>query len=87
MLLVVLTGAVKSLDFAVRNAPLPAPASRFLHYFESLEEPRPRGLWERLTFSWLLSQGRGEPKGASLPAVQADPSYRVVLRAGGGGQP
>lgn len=57
--------SVKSLDLAVRHAPLPAAASRFLYYYEELTV-RPRaGLWERLTLSWLLSQAAARAHGSA----------------------
>jgi hypothetical protein len=56
ILLCLLAGAVKTLDLVVRLAPLPPPAARFLTHWEALGARPPASLWERLTFSWLLSR-------------------------------
>ena len=49
---------IQGLDLAVKTAPLPGAASRFLHYYEALEQRGALGLWERLLYSWVLAGGR-----------------------------
>ena len=52
---------IQGLDFAARTAPIPGPASRFLHYYEALQEQEIFGLWERIVYSWILAGSPDTP--------------------------
>jgi hypothetical protein len=56
--LVLTIACVQGLDQAIKTAPLPAPASRFVQYFEALEEAGDTSLIERLLYSWMLADRR-----------------------------
>ncbi len=53
--LILTVAGVQGLDQAIRRAPLPAPAARFLEYFEAFEEAGDTNLMERLLYSWMLA--------------------------------
>ena len=57
-ILILTVVAVEGLDLAVKNAPLPAPASRFLHYYEVLEEAGESDLLQRVLYSWMMAGNR-----------------------------
>lgn len=86
MLLALVAGGVKSLDFGLRNAPLPQSATRFLRYFERLDGAAHPGWWERLAVSLLLSRNQRAAGVTPVPEV-ATPYLVAGRRVGGGGQP
>lgn len=55
---VLMIAGIQGLDLAVKTAPLPGVASRFLQYYEALEHKDAVSLWERLLYSWILAGGR-----------------------------
>jgi hypothetical protein len=49
---------VQGLELATRAAPLPAPASRFLEYYEALSGVNDANLWDRVVFSYIMAGSR-----------------------------
>ena len=70
-ILVLTVAGVEGLDMAVNAAPLPEPASRFLLYYQALEQTDSGGgaigLWERVLYSWILA-GSQTPPAARTPS-------------------
>ena len=55
VLLLTLAG-VEGLDFAVKCAPLPQQASRFVHYYEAIGRTDSIGSWQKFLLSWAFAE-------------------------------
>ncbi|MCW5979469.1 MAG: hypothetical protein KIT09_15435 [Bryobacteraceae bacterium] len=49
---------VEGLDFALKTAPLPRPASRFVQYYEALGRTKSLDGWQRFLLSCALAGQR-----------------------------
>ena len=54
--LLLTVAGVEGLDFAVKCAPLPHQASRFVQYYEALGKTDSVGSWQRFVLSWAFSE-------------------------------
>ena len=79
-IVLLMVAGIEGLDLAVKTAPLPASASRFLQYYEALEQRAAVSLWERVLYSSILAGVRERP-GAGSASSQATWSFCAAAEA------
>lgn len=53
--LLLTVAGVEGLDYAVKCAPLPDQASRFVQYYEALGKSESLDSWQKFLFSWAFA--------------------------------